>query len=816
MNCKFFKNLTVSIVIIGLIFGPLNILGTKKVSAFILPVQPAFETNPVLVGGGTSSTLTLAEAIAQTAAKIAGQILKKLILDRLVDALIEWIDRGGEGAIIEDWGQFFRQVGNEAIGEVLADIEATKFLCSPFHLQIQLMLLPVPKFSQRAKCTLDDIKTNLTNFLEDFRQGNWLTYQEMWRPQNNFYGAIYLTLDEVLRKQEEAKEAAKSEAQANRGFLSFKKCEEDPATKIKTCRIMTPGSLVAEAATESLIKIPSNAIINADDIASYITAILDAALNKLTKVAITGIKKQISEAAATIEACTGLSGNAKLTCEKVKKISSYRQKQTRDERRNINLSLLDQLVEALPQQQKAKASLNNIIGQQQVLANKTSDYMGTQCVANRTTNSVTIPEEDADMNIAETKITVRTKNLDCNDSSPDLYCAETIKLNKYQEYLKENQDFLTALFGVWEDIEKIKQTDPNYATSEDVMNLLMSVRSYITRSKAFTDKIEAVQDKIGERTKLFVEAIDKAITKCLTPLPEMCVGFMTENYFNKESWKDELTQACEDVNSADAETFTSGKTVFLSKVDNALTPRNKAIAELNAAIAKQNQLIEAYKFTMGSVWHDFAYQKACLLCNYNIRARLQRGLGILDKITIPSPSGEGTTKENVSDGATKAGNDKSKLDESYNFNNAIAVMLRPVRNAISEETSSSGANTIISNFKKIWASMVGNEFVLDSAKADKALTAAKTKKQQIVSSVDNLVPKWVMDSRTWNYRFEEFKIYQGTNEQYPQDWVGWYYENYENKKKSYEANEFTRIRNNFKSDNGPITDDVALPGEEGS
>ena len=56
------------------------------------------------------------DVVGKWALKTAGTALKKVLLDRLVDATVAWINRGGEGAIIENWDQFLDKAGNDAAG----------------------------------------------------------------------------------------------------------------------------------------------------------------------------------------------------------------------------------------------------------------------------------------------------------------------------------------------------------------------------------------------------------------------------------------------------------------------------------------------------------------------------------------------------------------------------------------------------------------------------------------------------------------------------------------------------------------------------
>lgn len=284
-----------------------------------------------------AKTSVMAKIIA-FAEKIAYILLKKVILDKLVDALVLWINNDGKGAIIESWDQFFADAGQNAVGTFAQGLGAG-FLCKPFNLQMQVILLPVDTFST-VSCTLNDIIGNIDSFLGDFRNGSWLAYQETWYPRNNFYGGAIIAMDAAASGAAAARAAAESEAAAGNGFLSFTKDDyfisstgpykdkkgtfAEPGYTgiryVKEKRTVTPGSIAAQAVTESLFTIPGNRLIHSDDMTVYITAILNASINKLTKLGIDGIKGLVGRNTPTLEKidarnpCGGLTGDGFRAC----------------------------------------------------------------------------------------------------------------------------------------------------------------------------------------------------------------------------------------------------------------------------------------------------------------------------------------------------------------------------------------------------------------------------------------------------------------------------------------------------------------------
>ena len=64
--------------------------------------------------------------------------------------------------------------------------------------------MPVEKFS-KVTCSLNQIVGNINSFVENFRNGGWLAYQESWYPKNNFYGATIIANDLMAKTGAEAK-----------------------------------------------------------------------------------------------------------------------------------------------------------------------------------------------------------------------------------------------------------------------------------------------------------------------------------------------------------------------------------------------------------------------------------------------------------------------------------------------------------------------------------------------------------------------------------------------------------------------------------
>jgi len=201
----------------------------------------------------------------------------KRIVDMMTDQIVQWIQGGGKPQFVTDWQGFLKGSVSAAVGDVVQQA-GLGVLCKPFGLQIQLALLPVKKFSQRVTCTLDDIVSNINNFYIDFSVGNWAAYEASLMPENNFYGTLYMTEDEMAMAAAQAKEASQNEAQAGKGFLSVKKCvHKDSSGNCDQYTITTPGDTVGQVVAHAINAQTDWAV----NVQGVVSAIVNAAINRL-------------------------------------------------------------------------------------------------------------------------------------------------------------------------------------------------------------------------------------------------------------------------------------------------------------------------------------------------------------------------------------------------------------------------------------------------------------------------------------------------------------------------------------------------------
>jgi hypothetical protein len=263
--------------------------------------------------------------------KMALEILKDQLIHRLVQETIKWVQGGGKPQFITDWKKFFGESGSRAVGEITRNV--LPFMCQPYQPLLRVVFENIsPSPDKYARCTLGDIERNLTQFYDSFKNGSWIAYGSILRPENDFYGQILILNDLLLEKSGKEKEADKSEAEAGKGFFPKRKCikatpleegvpqklvpeilsamqsqgkymgnietwcdkpdEKNPQKPI-LCDIMfcekyennTPGALMGDIVGNAVGNSPIARIVNAQDMAALVSALVNSALMKLIKSA---------------------------------------------------------------------------------------------------------------------------------------------------------------------------------------------------------------------------------------------------------------------------------------------------------------------------------------------------------------------------------------------------------------------------------------------------------------------------------------------------------------------------------------------------
>lgn len=154
------------------------------------------------------------------------ETIRKTILYQLSNQIVDWIQTGEKPQFIKQPGKFLEETGQLAVDRFLSRVAPR--LCEPFRLNVQLQIPTVQQgqnpFYEQVTCTVDKVVKNVEGFYKDFRNGRWVAYQEVLKPQNNYYGALLLTQEQALREQQKAQEEAARDLDQGNGYRSEREC----------------------------------------------------------------------------------------------------------------------------------------------------------------------------------------------------------------------------------------------------------------------------------------------------------------------------------------------------------------------------------------------------------------------------------------------------------------------------------------------------------------------------------------------------------------------------------------------------------------
>ncbi len=464
-----------------------------------------FETNPALIGAaaataGSTASLTSLE-IAKKVFTASLELLKKRLLDMVVDQTVNWIQGNGEPLFITDWQLFFAQSANIASADLIRELGLGS-LCRPFGVQLQLAVMQPPRFSRSISCTLDKIIGNALNFYEDFRSGGFIAYREMWQPQNNFYGAVLMALEEKESRVASAVFASTQEALAGNGILGTKRCYPKPGAFVVDgvpfevqakrnpwdfyCFITTPGSQVG-ALVAKAIGSDIDYIINSQDLAAYVAAISDALINRLVREGVNGLRgvltTNLPSSSGYIDSqysgqqpCSGLRGDTLRDCQN---FIGYKSGDFND----LQKVYLEQINLTLLPMQAAEKNVQESINSQRSLVNKLSELKFCQINRNVAGKEATQTELD----------------------------AEQKKLDKFVADLISIQDISIPLLNA-----KLHLQNPPTKDSHDLTAAFNEIRNLLNPTRANEIKLASEKDMNDNKTAVSqrLPQVQQSITTC--------------------------------------------------------------------------------------------------------------------------------------------------------------------------------------------------------------------------------------------------------------------------------------------------------------
>lgn len=241
----------------------------------------------------------------------------KLIINKLTDSVIKWVDTGFKGSpsFVTNPGAYFKDLADQVSGVFISQLGAADLLCPRFKPQILLSLTYERPDIKTYECTFGKTAEEWNGFVDDFNKGGWGAFIKVSTgPQNSPYGTYLKASDELAQKKAEAAGRGKAELNWGSGFVSLKQCVEVDEDNYNLCvdgnflspadckeaactryENTTPGKIISGQVMEALGS-DINQMNSADTIDKTINAalgsILDATFGQVMKSGLASLSSQ--------------------------------------------------------------------------------------------------------------------------------------------------------------------------------------------------------------------------------------------------------------------------------------------------------------------------------------------------------------------------------------------------------------------------------------------------------------------------------------------------------------------------------------------
>ncbi|HEY0220916.1 MAG TPA: hypothetical protein VGC58_01705, partial [Candidatus Paceibacterota bacterium] len=236
----------------------------------------------------------IVNAVKEYGLDTAVNIVAKQMIQKIVAQTVNWINAGFQGnpGFVSDPGKFFLDIADREASRFLSQ-QGLANLCSPFNAKVRLALVKSYLDDTDNKvyaCTLDKLRNNYDDFVQDFDQGGWDGWFEITQNrQNNPYGAYRDAKDKLSISIGVQDSKYQNQMDWGKGFLSWEVCPEgqdyiDPNTGKKECfgvkETATPGSVI-ETQLNKVLGGGYEKLVSADEISELIGALLNQLTSKI-------------------------------------------------------------------------------------------------------------------------------------------------------------------------------------------------------------------------------------------------------------------------------------------------------------------------------------------------------------------------------------------------------------------------------------------------------------------------------------------------------------------------------------------------------
>jgi|GEM_PF-7066891 len=253
-------------------------------------------TGSAAISADADYSLFIKEWIVDVGVKAFVTQLKE---DFIADTM-EWMAGGFEGGgplFVQNPGQYFSEVGDEASGALLAELgnqlaADPDFFCRDFAPDIIFEFGSYRRRNRVNGCTINDVAGNLERFTDNFKSGGWDNWFQIQRSSNNVIGFQLDLLEEQMVRSSIRKNDVAIETETGQGYKPVRECieweeveapisdESGQTTFDRVCKkykTRTPGQAVADTIRPT-ISSDLGGIIAADEISESLAGLIDAAL----------------------------------------------------------------------------------------------------------------------------------------------------------------------------------------------------------------------------------------------------------------------------------------------------------------------------------------------------------------------------------------------------------------------------------------------------------------------------------------------------------------------------------------------------------
>lgn len=197
--------------------------------------------------------------------------LREVLIEELTASIVDWINSGfnGNPMFITNFGEFFTQVGDEAVGRFLED-EGLDGLCNSFEIRLAITQDYYTTYKEQARCKLSDVIDNVESFTSgDFSSAGWSGFFAFMVGTGDHFSEYFTARDEAAHRIKSAKEEA--ERLTQNGFRP--ECTSDEEGNAICDEVKTPSELVEQGAKD-VTSGPLRQLEMADEIDEIINALL--------------------------------------------------------------------------------------------------------------------------------------------------------------------------------------------------------------------------------------------------------------------------------------------------------------------------------------------------------------------------------------------------------------------------------------------------------------------------------------------------------------------------------------------------------------